>query len=77
MGLASAIGLTILAERIVPLSGMRPATLIGKGKVDEIADEARSLEPDVIIVNAALTPVQQRNLEKAWNAKVVDRIRFC
>lgn len=73
VGLVSAIGLAILAEHIVPLSGMRPATLIGKGKVDEIADEARSLEPDVIVVNAALTPVQQRNLEKAWNAKVLDR----
>jgi GTP-binding protein HflX len=73
VGLASAIGLIILAEHIVPLSAIRPATLIGKGKVDEIAGEARSLEPDVIIVNAALTPVQQRNLEKAWNAKVLDR----
>jgi len=41
--------------------------------VDEIAAEARALEPDVIIVNAALTPVQQRNLEKAWNVKVLDR----
>jgi GTP-binding protein HflX len=57
----------------VPLSETRPATLIGKGKVDEIAAEARALEPDVVIVNAALSPVQQRNLEKAWNAKVLDR----
>lgn len=73
MGLASAIGLAILAEHVVPLSGTRPATLLGKGKVDEIAAEARALEPDVVIVNAALTPVQQRNLEKAWNAKVLDR----
>jgi len=73
VGLASAIGLEILAEHIVPLSGTRPATLIGKGKVDEISAEARALEPDVVIVNAALTPVQQRNLEKAWNAKVLDR----
>jgi GTP-binding protein HflX len=57
----------------VPLSETRPATLIGKGKVDEIAAEARAHEPDVVIVNAALSPVQQRNLEKAWNAKVLDR----
>src|SRR5207245_4007894 len=63
----------ILAEQIVPLSEMRPATLIGKGKVDQIAAEARLFEPDVVIVNAALTPVQQRNLEKTWNAKVLDR----
>jgi GTP-binding protein HflX len=73
VGLASAIGLEILAEHIVPLSDTRPATLIGKGKVDEIAAEARALEPDVVVVNAALSPVQQRNLEKAWNAKVLDR----
>ena len=73
MGLASAIGLNILAEQIVPLSETRPATLIGKGKVDQIAAEARVFEPDVVIVNAALTPVQQRNLEKTWNAKVLDR----
>ena len=72
-GLTSAIGLSILAEHIVPLTEARPASLIGKGKVEEIAAEARALEPEVIIVNAALSPVQQRNLEKAWNAKVLDR----
>ncbi|HEY6578542.1 MAG TPA: GTPase HflX [Rhizomicrobium sp.] len=72
-GLAAAIGLDILARRIVPLSAARPATLIGKGKVEEIATEAKALEPEVIVVNAALSPVQQRNLEKAWNAKVLDR----
>jgi GTP-binding protein HflX len=73
VGLTQAIGLTILARRIVPLSETRPATLLGKGKVDEIAGEVRALEPEVIVVNAALSPVQQRNLEKAWNAKVLDR----
>jgi GTP-binding protein HflX len=57
----------------VPLAAPRPATLIGKGKVDEIAAEARAFEPEVIVVNAALSPVQQRNLEKTWNAKVLDR----
>jgi GTP-binding protein HflX len=72
-GLTSAIGLSILAKYIVPLTEARPASLIGKGKVEEIAAEARALEPEVIIVNAALSPVQQRNLEKAWNAKVLDR----
>ena len=51
-----------------------PATLIGSGKVEEIARRSVSgLEPEVIIVNAALSPVQQRNLEKAWNTKVLDR----
>src|SRR5213076_1663428 len=58
---------------IIPIAGTRPATLIGKGKVEELAAEARALEPEVVIVNAQLSPVQQRNLERAWNAKVLDR----
>ena len=73
VGLAKAIGLDVVAQHVVPLSAARPATLIGSGKVEEIAAEARALEPEVIVMNAALSPVQQRNLEKAWNAKVLDR----
>ena len=73
MGLAAAIGLTVVQSRIAPLARPRPATLIGSGKVAEIAQEAKALEPDLIIVNAQLSPVQQRNLEKAWAAKVLDR----
>ena len=75
-GLAAAIGLRILSRRIAPLPASRPATLIGKGKVDEIAAEARALEPEVVVVNAQLSPVQQRNLEKAWNAKILDRTQL-
>ena len=52
---------------------MRPATYIGKGKVDEIAGLTKSLEASVVIMDCPITPVQQRNLEKAWNAKVIDR----
>jgi GTP-binding protein HflX len=73
VGLTLAIGLRVIAERIVPLARPAPATLLGSGKVEEIAAEARALEPEVIIVNAQLSPVQQRNLEKAWSAKVLDR----
>ncbi|MGN6516991.1 MAG: GTPase HflX [Rhizomicrobium sp.] len=73
VGLTAAIGLDIVSEQIVPLARPVPATLIGSGKVEEIAAEARALEPEVIVVNAQLSPVQQRNLEKAWNAKVLDR----
>ena len=58
---------------IVPLNEIRPATYIGKGKVDEIAGLVKSLEAGIVIVDCALSPVQQRNLEKAWNAKVLDR----
>lgn len=73
VGLTAAIGLTVVGEHIVPLLRPVPATLIGKGKVAEIGAEAAALEPTVIIVNAQLSPVQQRNLERAWKSKVLDR----
>ena len=73
VGLSAAIGLKIVASHIAPLSRPVPATLIGSGKVDEIAAEARGLEPEVIVVNSQLSPIQQRNLEKAWATKVLDR----
>ncbi len=73
VGLTAAIGLSVVATHIVPLVRPTPATLIGSGKVEELAAEARALEPEVFIVNANLSPVQQRNLEKAWNTKVLDR----
>jgi GTP-binding protein HflX len=73
VGLTAAIGLNVIAEYIVPLARATPATLIGSGKAEEIAAEARALEPTVIIVNSQLSPVQQRNLEKVWGTKVLDR----
>jgi GTPase len=73
VGLTLAIGLKVIASHVVPLARAVPATLIGSGKVEEIAAEARDLEPEVIIVNAQLSPIQQRNLEKEWNTKVLDR----
>ncbi|MFL6690739.1 MAG: GTPase HflX, partial [Alphaproteobacteria bacterium] len=73
VGLTQAIGLHVAGETIAPLSRPVPATLIGSGKVEEIAAAARGLEPEVIVVNAQLSPVQQRNLERAWNVKVLDR----
>jgi GTP-binding protein HflX len=73
VSLTRAIGLTVAAQIVVPLTRAAPATLIGSGKVGEIAAQARALEPQVVIVNGALSPVQQRNLEKAWNSKVLDR----
>ena len=63
----------MIGSHIVPLVRPTPATLIGSGKVDEIAGEVGALEPEVVIVNAQLSPVQQRNLEKAWATKVLDR----
>ena len=73
VGLTAAIHLDVVEQQIAPLGRPTPATLLGSGKVEEIAILARELKPDVIIVNAHLSPVQQRNLEKAWHSKVLDR----
>ena len=73
IGLASAIDLDIVHSGAVPIADIRPATYIGKGKVDEIAGLVKSLGAGIVVVDAPLSPVQQRNLEKAWSAKVLDR----
>ncbi|HEY6254883.1 MAG TPA: GTPase HflX [Xanthobacteraceae bacterium] len=73
VGLARAIDLDVLEQGIVPVAAIRPATFIGSGKVEEIAGLIKSVEAGLVVVDCALSPVQQRNLEKAWNAKVLDR----
>jgi GTP-binding protein HflX len=73
VGLTAAIHLDVVEAQVAPLARPTPATLLGSGKVEEIARLAKTQEPEVIIVNAHLTPVQQRNLERAWNSKVLDR----
>jgi GTP-binding protein HflX len=73
VGLARAIDLEVLESGIVPVGAIRPATYVGKGKVEEIAGLIKSLEAGLVVMDCALSPVQQRNLEKAWNAKVLDR----
>ena len=72
-GLARAIELDVVAEEIVPLPQPRPATLFGTGKVAELATVIGEREAELAIVDHALSPVQQRNLEKAWSCKVLDR----
>jgi GTPase len=73
VGLARAIDLDILSTAIAPLTTRRPATLLGTGKVEEIATEVKTIDAELVVVNAQLSPIQQRNLEKAWSAKVLDR----
>jgi GTP-binding protein HflX len=73
VGLARAIDLSVVSSGIVPLSDIRPATFIGKGKVEEIAGLVKTEDAGIVVMDCALSPVQQRNLEKAWSAKVVDR----
>ena len=72
-GLARAIDLNVVEQGLVTLNEIRPATYIGKGKVDEIAGLVKSLEVSVVIMDCPVSPVQQRNLEKTWGAKVIDR----
>jgi GTPase len=72
-GLARAIDLNVVQEGLVTLSSIRPATYIGTGKVDEIAGLVKSLGASVVVMDCPVSPVQQRNLEKAWNCKVIDR----
>jgi len=73
VGLARAIDLEVEQSGIVMLNALRPATYLGKGKVEEIAGLVKTHEAGIVVMDCALSPVQQRNLEKAWNAKVVDR----
>jgi GTPase len=73
VGLAHAIGLEIVAARTVPLTQIRPATFLGKGNVSELAALVGTEDIDLIVMDCGLSPVQQRNLEKAFAAKVIDR----
>lgn len=72
-GLAEAIDLAVIHGLLVPLANPKPGAFFGSGKVDEIKALVEEAEAELVIVDHAISPVQQRNLEKAWNAKVLDR----
>ena len=73
VGLTQAIDLDPVQTSIVMVNDPRPATLLGSGKVDELAESVKDTHAELVIIDHPLTPVQQRNLEKATNAKVLDR----
>lgn len=73
IGLARAIDLDVVFSAVVPVSQPKPGTLLGTGKIEEIKTALDANDAGLVIVDHPLTPVQQRNLEKAWNAKVIDR----
>ncbi len=73
VGLARAIALDVALSGLVPIPRPRPATLFGSGKVEEFKGIVEAERASLVIVDHALTPVQQRNLEREWNAKVLDR----
>ncbi|WP_031243582.1 GTPase HflX [Mesorhizobium sp. LNJC391B00] len=73
VGLARAINLDLIHTAVVTVNDPRPATLLGSGKVAEFAEIVKEGHAEVVIVDHPLTPVQQRNLEKEMDAKVLDR----
>jgi GTPase len=73
IGLARAIDLTVVGAETVALGAIRPATFIGKGRVETIAARVKADEIDIVVLDCALSPAQQRNLEKAFGSKVIDR----
>ena len=72
-GLAEAIGINVAVASTYRVRSVRPATLLGKGQVEEIAGIARENGAGLLIVDAPLTPIQQKNLEDETGTKVIDR----
>ncbi|WP_249197099.1 GTPase HflX [Gluconobacter wancherniae] len=73
VGLTASIGLVVVRKAAIVLRARRPATLLGSGQVEQLAEAVKLDQVDVVVMDARLSPVQQRNLEKALGCKVVDR----
>ena len=73
VGLAASIGLVIVRRAVLPIRGRRPATLLGSGQVEALAETVARDAVTVVIVDSRLSPVQQRNLERSLGCKVIDR----
>jgi GTPase len=73
IGLAASIGLLVVHTAILPLRIRRPSTLLGEGQVTAVGRAVAEHKVTVAIIDAVLSPVQQRNLERAWSCKVIDR----
>ncbi len=71
--MAEAISLDVVGAEVLALPAPRPATLFGSGTVEQLRDRIAAETIGVVVVDGPLTPVQQRNLERAWNCKVIDR----
>ena len=73
VGLALAIGLEVVLAEVVELGRLNPATLIGSGRIKSYAELVEQEDISIAIIDAALSPTQQRNLERALGTKVIDR----
>jgi len=72
-GLARAIALQVAHAEVVRVREPRPATLLGSGAVERLKGLIAEMAPELVVVDGALSPVQQRNLEREWKCKVIDR----
>ncbi len=66
-------GLEVVGQSVVPLKKPDPGKLFGKGKVDELKEILSAAEVELVLIDGPVSPVQQRNLEKAWGVKILDR----
>lgn len=73
VGLAEALGVIPVENRIVPIREVKVSNYFGSGQIEDMAAVIQALDLDIVIVNGDLTPIQQRNLEKFLNVKVIDR----
>ncbi|MGH7066572.1 MAG: GTPase HflX, partial [Acetobacteraceae bacterium] len=73
VGLAAGIGLVVVHQAVVPVRARRPATLFGEGQVASLGQVISEESVRVAVIDSPLSAVQQRNLERAWTCKVIDR----
>ncbi|MBE3638479.1 GTPase HflX [Mangrovicoccus algicola] len=74
VSLAAALpGIELAGQAVVPLARPRAGYLFGSGKMDELGQMLKAAEADLVLIDGPVTPVQQRNLEKAWKVKLLDR----
>ncbi len=73
VSLARALSLEVVAQKVVRLKQVRAGLLFGKGKVDALAEQIKSLDIGLVIIDGPVSPVQQRNLERRWQARILDR----
>lgn len=73
LGLTEALGAELCAHQIIPLKTFKSGHYFGSGKVAELAELIERKQVSIVIVNASVTPIQQRNLERFWKVKVIDR----
>ncbi len=74
ISLAGALpGLSVVGADVVPLPRAQPGLLFGSGKIEELKQRFEAEEVELVLIDGPVTPVQQRNLEKAWGVKLLDR----